>query len=447
MRSLRHATYGAALAVSGRADATKLSRPLEFAWSYADQDAWSSQQGWSCGNQSGYQSPIDLASDIPETSSPVPLKVSSGGKSISLGQFATWNYTWPMVDAELNTHPYGWEVRLLEPFYQSTVFTFMGKDFMLRSIRYTAPSETLLDGKAFDMEAQHMHEAADGQELVASVLLRVGLVPENEFLSQMWGNFPQPASPAVAPWKMTIVNPFYGSLPRDRSHYAFKGSGTMPPCRNDTAWVVFKEPVPISRNQRDVYRQALDLAASAGNMRLRLDDLPPEGTVAPWDVRLGMNSRRVQVLGSRRVQFFAQAAEEQELANNYNDHLWAWIAMAAVGLSLFLGFCALALLLQQQASLQSLKADQALSSPRRRSEVSDTDTELSSGPLLGQRRTTAQPSLPFLPSRHPGSDPSSARLQSGGTPSVATPASGYQQMITPASGNRQIIRPVYSRNA
>ncbi|CAK9026146.1 Ribosomal RNA large subunit methyltransferase J (23S rRNA (adenine(2030)-N6)-methyltransferase) (23S rRNA m6A2030 methyltransferase) (ORFJ) [Durusdinium trenchii] len=159
----------------------------------------------------------------------------------------------PLVKAFLGTTPRGWQVMLTPPYDTSTIFTFLnGKQFSLRKLEFTSPSENSIDGQSFDMEMQLVHAASDGQMLISSVFLKVGLVDGNEYLSTFWPQFPPKVTPDGT--AAQIANPYYAALPGGRSCFIFNGSGTVPPCGTDTIWMVFKEPLVISRAQRDLYR-------------------------------------------------------------------------------------------------------------------------------------------------------------------------------------------------
>eukprot|EP00913_Durusdinium_trenchii_P034860 g32608.t1 len=157
----------------------------------------------------------------------------------------------------------GWQVMLTPPYDTSTIFTFLnGKQFSLRKLEFTSPSENSIDGQSFDMEMQLVHAVM----LISSVFLKVGLVDGNEYLSTFWPQFPPKVTPDGT--AAQIANPYYAALPGGRSCFIFNGSGT-----------------------------ALN-ASSAHSGFLRFAP-PPAGVVQPWSTDLGMNNRITQPQGSR----------------------------------------------------------------------------------------------------------------------------------------------------
>ncbi|CAE7264566.1 rlmJ [Symbiodinium necroappetens] len=269
------------------------------------------------------------------------VRLQTRGHASILGGLV-WNYSWPLVNVLLGTTPRGWQVLLQSPYDTTTVLTFInGKQFYLRRIEFTSPSENSLDGESFDMEMQLVHNAAaDGQLLVTSVFLKVGLVEGNEYLNTFWPQFPSTVSEDGV--QAEIANPFY-ALPGDRSLYAFNGSSTVPPCGTDTIWMVFKQPLMISRAQRDLYRAALNLSAPTGFLRF---GSAPSGVVQPWNTDLGMNTRLPQPQGVRQVAFFPMSNPPSQMPFDLTSgHFWGFFGIGLLLLSVFVGVLALLCLL------------------------------------------------------------------------------------------------------
>lgn len=307
-------------------------------WTYANQGQWDKLSGSKCGGF-GDQSPIDIAEAATVPGQAVRLQ-TRGHASILGG--LVWNYSWPLVNVLLGTTPRGWQVLLQSPYDTTTVLTFInGKQFYLRRIEFTSPSENSLDGESFDMEMQLVHNAAaDGQLLVTSVFLKVGLVEGNEYLNTFWPQFPSTVSEDGV--QAEIANPFY-ALPGDRSLYAFNGSSTVPPCGTDTIWMVFKQPLMISRAQRDLYRAALNLSAPTGFLRF---GSAPSGVVQPWNTDLGMNTRLPQPQGVRQVAFFPMSNPPSQMPFDLTSgHFWGFFGIGLLLLSVFVGVLALLCLL------------------------------------------------------------------------------------------------------
>lgn len=318
-------------------------------WTYAEQSSWGKLRDSQCGHV-GDQSPINLVSASAIDQGTFPLK-SSGHVSTFSGLM--WNYTWPLVNVFLGTTPRGWQVMLTPPYDTSTVLTFLnGKRYFLQKMEFTSPSENSLDGESFDMEMQLVHKAEDGQLLINSVFLKVGLVEGNEYLSTFWPQFPPKVSSDGT--AAQIANPYYAGLPGDRSLFAFNGSGTVPPCATDTIWLVFKQPLTISRGQRDLYRGALNTsAAHSGFLRF---GPPPAGVVQPWSTELGMNNRITQPQGSRQIAFFSMSNPPTKMSFDFDGHFWGFLGIGLLLLSVLIGLMALLCLLCSGAAGRSARS-------------------------------------------------------------------------------------------
>lgn len=323
------------LATNAKSQTEKVK--TEDMWTYSDQKAWSYIPGSSC--DSDQQSPIDIDTSSAALAPSTPLVTAPGG-SMRLGH-VEWRYAWPMVNVSLSANRRGWQARLLPPYDETTRITFFGKDFALKRLRLASPSENKVDGRSYDVEVQHVHEASDGRLLVVSVMLQVGLVPDDLFLEQFWHDFP---APSAAPVDKIIANPYYGGFPADKSFFAFNGSLTEPPCKGDVVWMVFRDAVLISRQQRDLYRAAM---AGQSYHYLRMAQESPTGVVEPWDLSIGMNNRLSQSKGSRQVVLFGMQVKAPEKPAASSD-TWAYVVLGLLGASLLVGVGAVIWVLQHQ---------------------------------------------------------------------------------------------------
>lgn len=130
--------------------------------------------------------------------------------------------------------------------------------FDLVQFHFHAPSEHLVDGRAFPMEAHFVHKAQDGSGLgVVGVLLQGG--GENAAFAAIAGGFPQHAhDEAEAP---AGLDPD-GLLPGSRRYFSYEGSLTTPPCSEVVRWMVLTEPVAVAESDIDRFT-----ALYAGNAR------------------------------------------------------------------------------------------------------------------------------------------------------------------------------------
>ena len=115
------------------------------------------------------------------------------------------------------------------------------RSYVLRQFHFHHPSEHLVHGKAFAMEAHFVHTAADGGLAVISVFMAPGRANTvfHKIVSTMATKEgpPIPADPAIDP---------NGLLPAQRTYYHYQGSLTTPPCSETVDWLVFNEPIGVA---------------------------------------------------------------------------------------------------------------------------------------------------------------------------------------------------------
>jgi carbonic anhydrase len=124
--------------------------------------------------------------------------------------------------------------------------------FDLKQFHFHAPSENLIKGKSFPLEAHLVHSDKDGNLAVVAVMFKEGKA--NKVLAQAWTQMPQNAdeknllSANLAP---------LGLLPSNRNYYRFNGSLTTPPCSEGVRWLVMKNAVTASKEQIDAFTHVI----------------------------------------------------------------------------------------------------------------------------------------------------------------------------------------------
>ena len=198
--------------------------PLTY-WRYGPQN-WGLVKGYELCAEGASQSPIDIISQTAQPSS-VKIQINYHAADIKL---MSNEFT---IQADVPPSSY--------LYYQNTPYELL--DFTFHS-----PSEHSIDGLKYDMEIQFFHQAADGNQLILSVLLLKG--KENLALQALWANLPPP------PFNMRSINQFnpFFLLPTDRTAFTYQGSLTTPPCFEGITWIVFKEPLELSSSQLQAYR-------------------------------------------------------------------------------------------------------------------------------------------------------------------------------------------------
>ena len=113
------------------------------------------------------------------------------------------------------------------------------RKYSLQQFHFHHPSEHLVEGKRFAMEAHFVHSAADGLAVVG-VLMVAG--KPNAVFKKIVSTMPLeegpaiPADPAIDPSRL---------LPPQRAYFHYEGSLTTPPCSETVDWIVLAHPIQV----------------------------------------------------------------------------------------------------------------------------------------------------------------------------------------------------------
>jgi carbonic anhydrase len=123
-----------------------------------------------------------------------------------------------------------------------------GVSYELKQFHFHAPSENLIKGKSYALEAHLVHADKDGHLAVLALMFQEGA--ENKALARLW-----PSLPAHEGEKHALDQPFQVAqlLPAVRSYYRFSGSLTTPPCTEGVRWLVMKRPLTVSHAQVEMF--------------------------------------------------------------------------------------------------------------------------------------------------------------------------------------------------
>ncbi|HMM90876.1 carbonic anhydrase [Bradyrhizobium sp.] len=113
--------------------------------------------------------------------------------------------------------------------------------YKLLQVHFHRPSEHLVGGKKFPMEAHFVHRADSGGLAVVGVLLTEG--KPNATFARIVATMPAREGPAVK--ADAGINP-NGLLPHKRSYYRYSGSLTTPPCSEVVEWLLLTTPMPVA---------------------------------------------------------------------------------------------------------------------------------------------------------------------------------------------------------
>jgi carbonic anhydrase len=131
---------------------------------------------------------------------------------------------------------------------EGSSMTVMGNTYQLLQFHFHRPSEERINGKAFDMVIHLVHQDAEGKLAYIAVLLDKGV--ENPLIQTIWNNMPLEPNQDVVP---TVAIDLKALLPENRAYYTYMGSLTTPPCTEDVLWMVFRQPMPVSAEQINIF--------------------------------------------------------------------------------------------------------------------------------------------------------------------------------------------------
>ena len=201
----------------------------EHRWSYTGEtepDKWGGLDAANAACSGGdQQSPIDLTDTI--SARQPPLKIN-------------WDRH---PDTIVNN---GHTIQLV--FAEGNALGIGNRIYGLKQFHFHHPSEHLVGGKRFAMEAHFVHEAPDGLAVVA-VLIVPG--KPNAVFKKIAATMPPeegapiPADPAVDPNRL---------LPSQRTYFHYEGSLTTPPCSQTVDWIVLTHPIEV--DETDIGRFA-----------------------------------------------------------------------------------------------------------------------------------------------------------------------------------------------
>ena len=113
------------------------------------------------------------------------------------------------------------------------------QSYALKQLQFHHPSEHLVKGKRFAMEAHFVHAAADGLAVIAVLMVSGG---HNTVFRRIVATMPPEegptisADPAIDPRRL---------LPAERAYFRYEGSLTTPPCSETVNWIVLAQPIEV----------------------------------------------------------------------------------------------------------------------------------------------------------------------------------------------------------
>ncbi|GGC95882.1 carbonic anhydrase [Thalassobacillus devorans] len=123
--------------------------------------------------------------------------------------------------------------------------------YQLAQFHFHTPSEHQFNGVIFDMELHLVHEDANGEIAVLGVMIQEGT--ENEALASVWDILPDEETSEEKQLDGKID--LQAILPQNQTSFHYNGSLTTPPCTEEVKWVIFKQPIEMSKEQIQAFQQ------------------------------------------------------------------------------------------------------------------------------------------------------------------------------------------------
>ncbi len=218
-------------------------------WGYEGQsnvippNEWHKVSG-TCGSNK-MQSPINIVdTDVLESNlsvtthykaSMAPYKNNGHGIVVNIAEVVN-SRRWIELNEELNGqhHNKAYDLQQLH-FHSLSEHTFS-------ATRKLAPQH-------YDMELHLVHKSHDGELAVIGIPIQEG--KHNQALEELFNNIGKSAKGSIN------MFPDVGALlpQNNNSVYIYDGSLTTPPCDEGVKWIVFAEPILLSKKQIETYRQ------------------------------------------------------------------------------------------------------------------------------------------------------------------------------------------------
>jgi carbonic anhydrase len=229
---------GGASPPSEESDANEAHAPVH--WGYGEDDGpavWGSlSPAWQVCAEGRTQSPVDLAvADEKE-----PGDAAFGYPPASL-EIVRREHA---VDVLNNGHT------IQVNYAEGNTIEIGGTSFALVQYHFHAPSEHTVAGRHFPMEMHLVHKSAQGELAVVGVLIEEGV--HNTAFEPVWKHLPD--EPGKRNHVERVAVDVGELLPADRRTYRYPGSLTTPPCSEGVRWLVFVEPLAVSKEQIAAFR-------------------------------------------------------------------------------------------------------------------------------------------------------------------------------------------------
>ncbi len=132
-------------------------------------------------------------------------------------------------------------------FDEGSSINFKGTQYNLLQVHFHTPSENLLMGESYPLEAHFVHASKDGKLAVVAVLVSEGA--GSDFIQKVVDHMPASKSDVQKVAGVSLSGLDF--IPSQNGHFGFKGSLTTPPCTEGVQWLMMKAQTTASKAQID----------------------------------------------------------------------------------------------------------------------------------------------------------------------------------------------------
>lgn len=129
-------------------------------------------------------------------------------------------------------------------FDANSTFSYENKTYKLVQFHAHEPAEHTINGVRYPLELHFVHQAADHSNLVIAVFVQEG--KENSYFEKL-SVFKQLVKNSSENTDI-LFNPEH-IYPKNHSYYRYTGSLTTPPCSEPVTWILFRQPITLSKDE------------------------------------------------------------------------------------------------------------------------------------------------------------------------------------------------------
>nr|GMD17597.1 bifunctional monodehydroascorbate reductase and carbonic anhydrase nectarin-3-like [Ipomoea batatas] len=149
----------------------------------------------------------------------------------------------------------GYDMMLSWPLGRQRYISIDGIRYSFRLVHWHSPSEHVINGTRYDLEAHLVHVSNDGKIAVLAVLYQIGETPDR-ILSLIEDDLKELAATVGVKKDVGYLDPNLLQA-RGRWYYRYMGSLTTPPCTEGVVWTVMGTIRSVTKEQVALIRNAI----------------------------------------------------------------------------------------------------------------------------------------------------------------------------------------------